>query len=272
MDKHEFDELMGAKPQPEETPEEQEAREARMEAGEATMEDVFSRANIERVVDEDRERKKAILDHYSLNDRMDEETEAHRKAMYSLLSEEQKKQFKRAEKTYRKRRLPAQDKNDPDNNLLTFAATNPPEILSKHIWRLQRGMDEPMWGTELEPPPSRVRHYRAALIIELCDRCADELYEETNDSGAEEWHRPPSDGSRWDALQRKPFYGRKSEAVYNDTYQFRYEDLYVEQEVGGSLFGFDEFPYAQPMTCARCGLDDADLWRERFGSADDNEA
>jgi len=263
MDKDDFRNMMGGEPKREETPEEKAAIEERLDSGDPTLGDVFSDTGMDRIFQNMEKRKQEILEHYKLNDAPDDDAR-HAEAMRGLLSKEQSTELRKAESAYIKRRFPMRDKNDATNSLLTFAATNPPEVLRRHVWRLQRDLDQPLFGTEMLHAHNRIRSYQAALIVELCDECADDLYEETKDSGAEEWYREPDLG-RFHLLQRKKFYERSRETEYTGIYMFRYGDMYVERDESGSLFGDDKFPYAPPKACARCGINEAEQWRERFG-------
>ena len=133
---------------------------------------------------------------------------------------------------------------------------------------MQRKLDKPLFGEEpREFPPTQVREYRATLMVTLCDRCADELREES------EAEREP------DAEESKPMHQTHSMRFHLmdkgdligtplgrfDRYLLRLGDTYVEREVTTSLFGDDEFPYASPKECQRCGTTDVDMWRERYG-------
>jgi hypothetical protein len=258
--------MMGAEQVPEETEEEREAREARLDTPEVTFGDIFHPEVMARRQRALAARRDAILERYGLNPAHAEGEEQYREDMHSILSEDQKQQLSRAERAYMKRDYPVQARGDFKRSLLTFAATNPPEVLRKHIWRLQRGMDKPMYGTVLEKPLVRIRNYQAALMIRLCDNCADDLCEDTKDSGAEEWGRDNSTG-RLGYQGRQPFYshGGSMGDGYGGIYLFKYGVMYVERDSPGSLFGDDQFPYTEPTVCSRCGVDEVELWRERYG-------
>jgi hypothetical protein len=265
VDKNDFRAMMGGTPKRETPPEEREAIEQRLDSGEATLGDIFSDTGMDRIFENMEKDKQAILEHFKLNDAPEGDgIGGHDEAMYDMLSKEQSEQLRKAESAYGKRRYPTRDRDDHTNSLLTFAATNPPEVLRRHVWRLQRGLDEPMFGTELQPLPNRLRSYEAAIIIQLCDNCTTELYEQTLKSGAET-HGRARGSTIFKYLEREHFYARDDDG-YGGFYLFRYEDKHVEREVGRSLFGNDKFPYAMPKTCHRCGFNEVDEWREAFGS------
>jgi hypothetical protein len=91
----------------------------------------------------------------------------------------------------------------------------------------------------------------------ICDDCAEELKQEARDSGAEH-----------------PMYGKNREDYFSDQvtpggvwgYLFPHEGRWVVREDAG---WFDMFPYRDSRSCARCGVSEGDLWRERFGSVGD---
>ena len=285
MDERDFEKMMGRKPEPEESEEEREAREARLGTDEATFEDLFHPSNVDRIFDAAEERKRQILEHYGLNDRPDnEEIKRHAEAMLEMLSDEQREQLRKAEDAYIKRRLPQHDKGDWSRSLLSFAATNEPAVLRRHIWRLQRGMDEPMFGPRDDLPivARGVREYEATIKVTLCDRCVDELREET-EARVEEEDAPRNPYTpekvvdsirsfRLHYMGKHYFYkSHTDESWVPYCYIFRVDDArgdaYVESDTSRDLFGHDEFPYSPPKECSRCGTSDVDFWRERYGEA-----
>lgn len=265
MDENEFRRMMGRDPKLAEDPEEAEARKERLESGEPTLGDIFSDEGFDVVEANMEERKGMVLEHFGLNDAPEHEAETGPDYgdYYDMLSKEQRKEYDKAHSTYLKRRFPTRDLEGGADSLIAFAATNPPEVLRRHTWRLQRGLDEPMFGAEL-PKRKRntIRNYQAALILQLCDGCDDELTEQTMASGAEV-SRHVRQADPWD---RSQFQADISDPVY--VYFFRYGDMFIEREKWGSLFGDDRFPYAPPKTCHRCGFSELDEWREAFGERD----
>jgi hypothetical protein len=268
MDEHDFERMMGKDPktEPEESEEERAAREERIGTPEMTMGDLFHKDTMGRIFDQMEEDKKAILDHYGLQDRqVDADREAEHEALFAMLSDEQEKQYNRAVKAYLKRSLPT---FDAEGDLLSFAVESEPKVLSRHIWRLQRGMDEPMYGPPREPEelPNWIENYRASLVISLCHECAEELREETEAAGAEP---PMYGGNKLYRVGRKeltPFYDRRGGPT-GGYYMFKYRNMWLDHQDFGSLFGDHRFPYSPPKTCHRCGVTDVDLWRERYGDA-----
>jgi hypothetical protein len=248
-DRRTFRRLMGGKEEDEETPKEVEAREERARRGEHTVFDALKM--LPAILERDR---KHYLDLYGLNDSNSEEEKLQSNAAFEMMSEEQAEQNRRAYRAYRKRDFPLRDKDDRFNNLWSFAATNPPEVLRKHIWRLQRGLDEPLFGTEPEPPLGLVKEYTAAVSVALCGRCAEELRRETEASGAERYQRS--------SKRLKDYFYDLDNPASAHFYLFRYEEMYVERERGTPF----SFPHEEPKECARCGVDDVSLWKERFGS------
>jgi hypothetical protein len=232
-----------------ESPEEIAARRDRFQQGEETLFDV-----LEALPDAMQRAQKHYLGMYGLKPPFSEEEELHEEAMFELMSDEQRELWHRPLDAYSKRDLPIRDENARENNLEAFAATNPPEVLRRHIWRLQRGQDEPLFGRVAPRAPKLVREYKATIHIALCDACTEELKQETEDAGAE---RPPY-GKR----ERK-FYDR--EGPLAGFYLFRYGEMFVEQSMPGF---FSTFPRRDAQQCARCGVTDVELWRERFGDAD----
>jgi hypothetical protein len=244
MDEQEFRRLVGGKEEPKESPEEVQARKERVARGEGTTRDVFAE-----LPGELQRRRDYYLGLYGLNPPFGEEAEQHSEDMARLMSEDQREQYLRASSAYRKRRLPTRDQTNPTNSLEAFAATNPPEVLRRHVWRLQRGMDEPMFGAEEPRKANKVREYNASLSVSLCDSCAEELRAETEASGAER---------NTISKEKDTFYDRDSPA---GLFLFKYGNVLVEME-RASFFGF---PYSDPKTCERCGEDEVDMWHETFG-------
>ena len=229
-------------------PTEEEVQEAkeRLETGEGTMGDLGTALG-----DIVHERQQFHLKHFGLKPVFTEEEEEHSEAMFELMSEEQDKLYHRAMNIYMKRGFPIHNENDKMDDLAAFAATNPPSTLRRHLWRLQRGLDEPFWGKEKPPQPNKVWRYAATTFVHLCTNCAKELERETEEAGAErKWNR---DGKFYDPDLPLGFY------------LFRYEDCYVNSKKT-SLAGDDApFPVGTPRECQRCGVNDVEIWREHFG-------
>ena len=270
MDEHDFEKMMGREPKPEEPPEEREAREARLGTPDATLGDIFHRDTLKRYAQSLGERRRTILEHFGLRDPADEEDGPSEEDFYEMLSEEQRKQYHKARNYYVNRRRAT--KNE-EGSLLAFAATNPPEVLRRHLWRLQRGLEESLFGERPRTyPTTRVRDYQATLMVTLCDSCADELWEESEaemsppDQARKPGKRPKvssSASARFHLMDRNYFVGMPFSN--SERYLFRMADAYVEREVNTGLFGDNEFPYAGPKECQRCGTTDVDMWRERYG-------
>jgi hypothetical protein len=246
-DENMFRRLVGASDKEDEAPEEIQARHERFEQGEPILWDVL--AELPNEIDR---RQQHYLGLYGLNDVYTEDEKELLEASFALMSDEQKKQYFRAIEAYWKRSFRTEDRDDHLNSLTSFAATNPPEVLRKHVWRLQRGLDEPFFGKEeAEEKPNRVREYKATVTVSLCDHCAKELEQETEEAGAE----------RIISAKRFKKYFHDSSAMVG-YYLFRYKEMYVEREKAAF---FSDFPLRAPEECARCGTDEVTLWRERFG-------
>ena len=93
------------------------------------------------------------------------------------MTSEQEEMYLQALRAYSKRRLPT-------SGLLEFAANNPFEVLRKHIWRLQRGLDDPMFGPPRKPL-IRIEKYVVERFAYLCPDCAYTLEESTERAGEE---------------------------------------------------------------------------------------
>lgn len=245
MDENAFRRMVGAKEKVEESPEEARARVERRAEGNPTVGEVMRE-----LPDLAESWRRHYLNLYGLNDAYTEEEKAATEASRALMSEGQKKQFRKAVNAYDKHGFNQKDAEDASNNLASFAATNPPEVLRRHVWRLQRGLDEPLFGKAPEQKPNRVRAYRAAVSVSLCARCAEELERETEEAGAE---------STTGSGERLGNFYEVGDLMVG-FYLFKYEEMYVERD--RTLFSF---PIGEPKECARCGVDDVALWRERFG-------
>lgn len=254
MNDNAFRRLVGSA---DEEPEEAAARRERLAKDEPQVRDVLSE-----LPDMLESRRRHYLDLYRLADTHTEDEKAAAEASYTLLSEEQGRQLYTAEKAYDKRGFPIGDAQDTSKNLVSFAATNPPEVLRKHVWRLQRGLDEPLFGKAATAEGSKlnyVRVYQATVTVSLCNRCAEELERETEESGAER----VSDSRK--RLGR--FYERGGPMA--GYFLFKYGEMYVERE---EATFFSTFPLREPEECARCGTDDVTSWRERFGDKGESDA
>jgi hypothetical protein len=250
-DKADFRRMMGGEPREVETEEEVEARRERLESDEGTFEDIFSE-----LPEALHRAERHYLGLYGLKPAISEEEEAAAEAAFELMSEEQHKVYSIATSAYSKRGFPSKDPADPSNSLASFAATNPPEVLRRHVWRLQRRLDEPIFGRERDPRAerNRVDRYAAALSVELCKECAEDLREETEHSGAELF------SFRGGAMD-----GRFYERGVGSIYLFRFGRMFVQRKDEGFM---GDFPYSEPKTCERCGVSDVEMWREQFGDAE----
>lgn len=248
-----FRDLIGKDQGRGDTPEELEGARERLNEGEGTIKDAF------RVLPE---RLSEMREHnfrkYGLNPDFSEEEQLYFKSVHELMSEEQRKQFMSAISAYRKRGFPIRDRHDKFNGLEQFAATNPPETLRRHVWRLQRDLDEPLFGRESKPKSNRIEMYDATVFVSICDSCRADLEEETEASGLERsrWYKDKFNG--WDS--------RDDRDSMAGIFLFKYEDKYAVREANRFL---NKFPSGDPLRCHRCGIDEVELWRDRYGSREE---
>ncbi len=232
---------------------EAQARAERMAAGEGTVMDVL--AEWPHML---AERQTHNLKKYGLYDPRSEITPEAEFRMMDLtsMSPEQDKQYYKADRAYRDRNLPTHNAKDPENSLLVFAATNPPEVLRRHIWRLQRGLDDPMFGPPREEPRrNTINRYVMQRTAHLCSNCARALEDTTERAGGERTTNPS-----------KAFVGESGKPLFYSTegghYLFEWGEEHATYQKRGAAYSF---PYGDPHVCERCGVDDVELWRDHFG-------
>lgn len=204
-----------------------------------------------------------FLDLYGLAQFEKDESYQLREAQFEMLSDEQRKLYSKATKAYYKRGYPTSAKDRKEDGLLSFVLENPPKVVSRHIWRLQRNLDEPKWGTELPEyvHMNRVNVYTASVFVAICDECAAKLREEQENLAQEQSDR----FDRWQPRDRYTHYSDRETGV--GFYMFRLNDMWVERQRAEALFK-SQFPYREPYICQVCGISDVDIWREWFGEKD----
>ena len=210
-----------------------------------TLADAFER--LPAVLEANRE---FILSKYGLPDfgEMSKEEEMAwkvRQAKLETNNDERYVLYRKLSSAYRKR---GYSERGDSINLMTYCADAPIAEIKRHTWRIQRNMDEPMFGLEKSRPVrNAVRTFEYRAFVNLCRECEQELRRQTEAAGDER--------SSW-KKDRKSFY--ESDVGF---YEFRWDERYITY---GKGWAFSYFPYEEPLTCARCGDSDLELYRNQI--------
>jgi|SRR5215211_4237445 len=234
---------------------EEQERAERFERGEETLIDgIFSAIEVAG------ERREENLKKYGLKNPAEqspeEELEYHR--LMDSIDDKQLKLYWDIDKTYRKKKVSTGERYA----LLRYVAENPIEVPRRHLWRIRRGLDEPLFGVDTKPYIERnyVEKWKVETSVWLCKGCAKELREES------EW-KP---GVELSGYQNKFHQELGNPPFLTDGEQHSYlfewgEGFYIKRPDPGDIAGLSRFPGSDPHVCERCHVNDVELWREQFG-------
>ena len=240
---------------------EEQARAERIERDEATVFDgIFS------AIDVAAERRIENLQKYGLKNPVAQtpEQEFEHTRLWDSMDDKKKKLFWDMRRAYNGRDFSLGERDA----LLRYVAENPIEVTRRHLWRIRRGLDEPLFGVKTEEElkkRNKVEKWHVKTTVWLCEECADTLREESE---------------KKEGVSPSLYQNNRQQEMGNPTYltdgeEFSYlfewgEGYYINRRAVGDIAGLFRFPASEPHVCELCHVDDVQLWREQFGEEEDS--